>query len=378
MRLFVLIYLSLYTAMHLYVFLKARAAFRFGKRAGILLALFFVLMITAPIIIRLCENSSLDLVAIVLSYLGYMWLGGIFSFLWTSLVIDLYRIIVCIGKKVLQADLKTLSISARAAFIIPFCLSLAISSYAFYEALNIQTEHITIQTEKLPPGTDKIRITQISDVHIGLIIRGDRLDRVLQKVRESNPDILVSTGDLLDGQLDGISDLAGSFRSIKPRLGKYAIIGNHEYIAGIDRALEFTENAGFTVLRQSGANIADIITLVGVDDPWLERQTGEKLPSEKLLLSRFHSERFIVLLKHRPDVSLNSVGLFDLQLSGHTHKGQIFPFTAITHFYYPHQAGLLQLESGWLYISRGTGTWGPPLRFLAPPEISVIDIIRKK
>ena len=378
MRLFLLIAFSLYTAIHLYVFLKAKAAFRFGKRTGILLAFFFVLMIAAPVIVRLCENSEFDLFAIAMSYLGYMWLGGIFFFLWPSLLTDFYRIIIFFGKKVLRSDLTELAISARTAFIIPLCLSVAISSYAFYEALNIKTEHITIETEKLPPGTDRVRITQISDVHIGLIIRGDRLDRILQKVKETNPDILVSTGDLLDGQLDGMSDLTEAFQSIKPRLGKYAVVGNHEYIAGIDRALEFTENAGFTILRQSGANIDDIITLVGVDDPAIERYNGGKLPSEKLLLSQFPRERFTVLLKHRPDVNQKSIGLFDLQLSGHTHKGQIFPFTVITHFYYPHQAGLLRLENGSLYISRGAGTWGPPIRFLAPPEISVIDIVRKK
>jgi predicted MPP superfamily phosphohydrolase len=378
MRLFLLIAFSLYTAAHLYVFMKAKAAFRFGKRTGILLAFFFVLMIAAPIIVRLCENSDFDRFAIAMSYLGYMWLGGIFFFLWPSLLTDIYRVTIYIGKKVLRSDLKVFTISARTAFIIPLSLSVAISSYAFYEALNIQTAHITIETEKLPPGTDNVRITQISDVHIGLIIMGERLDSILQKVKESNPDILVSTGDLLDGQLDGVTHLTEALRSIKPRLGKYAIAGNHEYIAGIDRALEFTEKAGFTILRQSGAKIADIVTLVGVDDPAFERYNGGKLPSEKLLLSQFPRERFTVLLKHRPDVRPDSINLFDLQLSGHTHGGQIFPFSVITHFYYPNQAGLLRLENGSLYVSRGAGTWGPPIRFLAPPEISVIDIVRKK
>jgi uncharacterized protein len=379
MKLFVLIFLSLYTLLHIYVFLKARAAFGFGKRVGILLAILFALMIASPIIVRLSENSGFDLFAIIMSYVGYLWMGGIFYFLWSSLFTDLYRLIIFLGKKVLRSDLRSLTISARTAFIIPFAVSLAITSYAYYEAINIQTEHISIETEKLPPGIDRIRITQISDAHIGLIIRGDRLDRVLQKVKESNPDILISTGDLLDGQLDGVSDLTEAFQTIKPRLGKYAVVGNHEYIAGIDRALEFTERAGFKILRQSGVNINNIITLVGVDDPAMERITANKLPAEKPLLSQFSRDRFIVLLKHRPEVNKDSAGMFDLQLSGHTHKGQIFPFSIATHYFYSKSdSGLLNVNGSLRYVSRGAGTAGPPLRFLAPPEVTVIDIVRKK
>jgi predicted MPP superfamily phosphohydrolase len=96
------------------------------------------------------------------------------------------------------------------------------------------------------------------------------------------------------------------------------------------------------------------------------------------VLSPLPRDRFIVLLKHRPLIEEESAGLFDLQLSGHVHKGQIFPFSIVTHFYYKHQAGLLRFDGGILYISRGTGTWGPPIRFLVPPEVTVIDIVRKK
>jgi uncharacterized protein len=378
MTLFVLIFLSLYSALHLYVFLKAKAAFKFGRRFGLLLAFFFIVMITSPITVRLCENSGLDLFAIIMAYAGSLWLGCIFYFLWPSLFIDLYRAIIFIAQKLLKSDLKTLTLSARAAFIIPVAISLAISSYAFYEALNVQTEHVTIETEKLPPGVDRIRIAQISDVHIGLIIRSQRLDNILQKVKEAKPDILVSTGDLLDGQLDGVSEFAALFHSINPPLGKFAVIGNHEYISGIDRALQFTESTGFRILRQSGLTIDNAITLVGVDDPAIKRHTGKKLAPEKNLLLQFPRDRFTVLLKHRPDVNPSSVGLFDLQLSGHTHGGQIFPFSIATYFYYgKHHTGMLKVNNALRYVNRGAGTAGPPLRFLAPPEVTVIDIVRK-
>jgi uncharacterized protein len=376
---FLTIFFSLYIALHLYVFIKARAAFRLGRRAGILLALLFFLMITAPVIVRLAENSGFDSFAIVMSYTGFIWMGSTFYFLWPSLFIDLYRLIILIVKKLFSTDLKTFTISARTAFIIPLVISIAITSYACYEAVNVQTEHITIETEKLPPGIDRVRIAQISDVHIGLMIRDFRLGRILQKVKESNPDILVSTGDLLDGQLDGVSEFAEYFRKLNPRMGKYAVVGNHEYIAGIDRAIEFTESSGFLLLRNSGTTIDKAVTLVGVDDPAIFRHTGKKLPPEKNLLMQFPRDRFTVLLKHRPDVEPRSVGLFDLQLSGHTHGGQIFPFSIATYFYYgKNHTGMLDVNGSLRYVNRGAGTAGPPMRFLAPPEVTVIDIVRKQ
>ncbi len=98
--------------------------------------------------------------------------------------------------------------------------------------------------------------------------------------------------------------------------------------------------------------------------------------SEAALLSRFPREKFTLLLKHRPQVDKDALGLFDLQLSGHAHKGQIFPFSLITMLYYPTHAGLLKLDkNSWLYVSRGSGTWGPPIRFLSPPEVTLIELV---
>jgi predicted MPP superfamily phosphohydrolase len=98
--------------------------------------------------------------------------------------------------------------------------------------------------------------------------------------------------------------------------------------------------------------------------------------SETELLSKLPREKFTILLKHRPLVDREALGLFDLQLSGHTHKGQIFPFNLVTMLYYPTHAGFLRLEGdASLYISRGSGTWGPPIRFLSPPEVTIIDLL---
>jgi len=375
MSLFLLVFFFLYGALHVHAFLKARAAFDAGARGGIGLALFFVLMILAPIIVRQAENAGLELFARIMAYVGYFWMGIIFLFFSASLLTDFCRFFLYLGGSVLPKDLASYILSAKAAFLIPLLISVCVSSYGYREALNIRTERLTIRTEKLPQDVERLRIVQISDVHLGLIVRSERLGLILQKVKEANPDILVSTGDLVDGQINRLEGLAEMLREIKPRYGKFAVLGNHEYYAGIKQALAFKKAAGFTLLRGEGLHIDNLVTLVGVDDPAGKYFNAYDASAERTLLSSFPRDRFTVLLKHRPLIERDSVGLFDLQLSGHVHKGQIFPFSMLTKLYYPKHAGMLNIGGSLLYVSRGSGTWGPPIRFLSPPEVTVIDIV---
>jgi predicted MPP superfamily phosphohydrolase len=162
---------------------------------------------------------------------------------------------------------------------------------------------------------------------------------------------------------------------ITPSLGKFAVTGNHEFYAGIDQALAFTAAAGFRVLRGEAVPVGDYLTVAGIDDPAGARREGAPLPDEVPLLAKAQRNRFLLLLKHQPRIRPGAVGLFDLQLSGHVHKGQIFPFNLLTWLSYRIRCGLTELEGGSrLYTSRGTGTWGPPIRFLAPPEVTVITL----
>jgi predicted MPP superfamily phosphohydrolase len=235
---------------------------------------------------------------------------------------------------------------------------------------------LEIKTNHVLPGEGRLRIVQISDVHVGIIIRNSRLDPVLDIIREAKPDILISTGDLLDGELDNIMQDAGRFAAIPARYGKFAILGNHEYYAGLDRSIEFTEAAGFKLLRDSMASIAGI-TIFGSDDITGRRFAGpDKRESFKKELAQ-KREGFVLLLKHQPHVDQEAN--FNLMLSGHTHGGQLFPFGLIVRLFFPMNYGAYPLgDNKLLYVSRGTGTWGPPVRVFAAPEITVIDLIGKK
>ncbi len=215
---------------------------------------------------------------------------------------------------------------------------------------------------------------QISDVHIGGALRGARLPAILRAVRDASPDVLVSTGDMVDGQGTYVREAALKFRKIRPRWGKFAITGNHEFYLGLTKASKFMDDAGFVLLRNRSVAVADVLSLVGVDDH--DGMTGRgKMISDREVLLGADRSRFIVFLKHRPIIERDAIGLFDLQLSGHTHRGQIFPFSVFTKLAFPYHSGKYLIPGGsLLYVNRGAGVWGPPVRLCAPPEITVIDL----
>ncbi len=377
MILFLLTFFTIYGGVHVYAFLKARTAFGFGWPAGAGVALFMIAMTAAPFLIRILERHGYDLPARALSYLAYLWMAALLLFFCSSLVIDLLNLLPRLVGLMINMDLSPLQARPKLHFFVSLGLALAISAYGYFDAKNIRTERITIETTKLPKGMDRLTIAQISDVHLGLIVRCSRLDRILDAVKAAKPDLFVSTGDLVDAQINHLPGLAERLRAINPRYGKFAITGNHEYYAGLGRALAFTKEAGFTLLRGTAVS-SGAINVAGVDDPAGVQMKIDRPASEKTLLSKLPKDKFTLFLKHQPRIDPEAAGLFDLQLSGHTHKGQIFPFTYLSAISYPMNAGRYELAKGSvLYVSRGSGTWGPPVRFLAPPEVTIIEIVQK-
>ena len=375
MSFFLISFLVIYSSFHLYFFLRLRAAHFLPGWLLLSLAAFLLLMIAAPILVRLAERYGYNQMAIVLAYIGYIWMGLIFLFAAASLAVDLYRILVG-GMGLLFHKKMVFQLGPRTTFYLPVLYALFVSVWGSFEAWDIQLEKVRLSSEKIPPTLNGLRIVQISDVHLGLIVRHKRLAKILAAVEAAKPDILVSTGDLVDGQINNLEGLSEMLQVIKPRYGKYAVTGNHEFYAGLSESLEFTQKAGFTILRHEGLPVTDGFNIAGVDDPAGSYFKELKQSSEKEILLSLDRKNFTLLLKHRPAADPESLGLFDLQLSGHTHKGQIFPFNIITLLYFPIHWGCLNpVDHCYMYVSRGSGTWGPPIRFLSPPEVTLIELV---
>jgi hypothetical protein len=303
-------------------------------------------------------------------------MSTIFIFFVISLSIDISRLCIILFSSIAKINLPNTIHSGLVFFLVSAVASVAITAYGYHEARSVRTERIGIETSKLPPGTDKLTIVQISDVHLGLMNRDGRLRRVAEIVKRIRPDILVSTGDLVDGQIDTLDGLSDILKDIETPYGKYAIMGNHEFYAGVKVSEDFTRKAGFVMLRQKAVTIKNTVNIIGVDDTGHWGLPGSGMDKE--LFDKVPRNIFTVFLKHRPEVDAELLGRFDLQLSGHTHGGQVFPFQFIVQLSFPMVAGLYELDDDTvLYVNRGTGTWGPPIRFLSPPEVTVFEIIRK-
>jgi hypothetical protein len=377
MSLFLLSFFLIYGSMHAYALLKARSALSLGPAATLPLLLLLAILLCAPIATRLLSRHGYEDAARIVALAGYLWMGFLFFLTCLNLSVDLLRLpLWAIGRGGSAANAAA-GLAGRSAFLCIAGLAVALSAYATVEASRIEVVRVRILTDRLPASVPSLRIAQITDLHLGLLHRNDKAREVAAIVSREHPDLFVSTGDLVDGQLDGVPGLAEILRGIPAPRGKFAVLGNHEYYAGIDRTTAFTREAGFTLLLDESMTIDDAVRIAGVDDPAGARFGRSGGTSEAAVLGDRPDGRFTILLKHRPELDPDTAGKFDLQLSGHTHHGQIFPFRLLTRLVYPLLAGDHPVPGGgMLHVSRGTGTWGPPMRFLAPPEITVVDIER--
>jgi len=365
-------FLIAYGGLHYYIYRKAILVFSSGHW---LILILLGLLIVAPILTELLTHAGLAGLAVPVGRIGYTWMGFAFLFFSFSILLDCCQLLVRSGGRLLGVDASVITLSPLSLALASAALAVLATGYGFFAARQIHVERVRISSQKLDKMSEPFRIVQISDLHLSLFSDEILLNRLVETIESIHPDVVVSTGDLVDMRPDHLDSFTNILDKLNPKFGKFSVTGNHEAYLGLDKALAATNRAGFTMLSYQGVNVGGMINIVGVDDPGVSHRLKVDGPEERALLERYTEGEFTVLLKHQPVVDRASVPLFDLQLSGHTHGGQIFPFNWLTKLVYPAKTGLSQVgRQTWLYVSRGTGTWGPPIRFLAPPEVTVIEL----
>ncbi len=222
----------------------------------------------------------------------------------------------------------------------------------------------------------QFKIVQLSDVHIGRILKRDFLQDVVDKTNALKPDMVAITGDLVDMDLEDIKSELGALKELKSKYGTYYVAGNHEYYHGVKDILNHLESLGLHVLRNS-SKIVNNINISGVYDIAAFRLNHPFKPDIKKALSQIDKNLPTVLLAHQPKYVeyLSEDTKVDLILSGHTHGGQIFPFGFLVKLVQPYLYGLYKhSKNTHIYVSSGAGYWGPAIRFLAPSEIVEITL----
>jgi hypothetical protein len=269
---------------------------------------------------------------------------------------------------------------ARAAAGGAAAVALGVSSYGVWRAFCPPViREVAVKLPGLPRTLDGFRIVQMSDIHIGDILGRPFLEELVRRCNALKPDLVAVTGDLVDGTVEHLSPAVAALERLTSRHGTYFIMGNHEYYSGDVEWAEALTGMGIHVLRNRFVTLGDAggrLDLVGVDDyGHRDARDGRGYDLGKALLGR-DRDRPAVLLAHQPrgveDALSQGVGL---QLSGHTHGGQLFPITLVVQASYRYPAGLYRVGEGHVYTSRGTGFWGPPMRIGSPPEITAVTLL---
>ncbi|MGE5342478.1 MAG: metallophosphoesterase [Candidatus Omnitrophota bacterium] len=237
--------------------------------------------------------------------------------------------------------------------------------------------HLTIPIESLPPQMSGVTIVQLSDLHVETFSNPARLTETVNRTNALHPDLIVITGDLLDGNLLKNPEFKRQLTRLNATYGKVAITGNHEYYGGPDTFYELAAQSGIKVLTNEAITIRDTIQVVGLDDDEGKRFRGRG-PHLEQAISTCDPKKPIVLLYHRPLKFDRAVAHgVDLQLSGHTHAGQIPPMDLIVWLAYKYPVGLYRKNKAYIYTSPGTYVWRTPMRFLSHNEITHITLVSK-
>lgn len=368
---------AVYVAINAYVIHRGMQCFPGGDPMRTVILWTGVFLGMSFILGRVLENYWLSHVSDVIVWIGSFWLAALVYFFFTVLLIDLLRLsnaIVPWFPAVVSSDPQRVT---RVLFWGTTALVAVVLVAGHINARSPRIHRITVPIAKPVEGVRSIRAALISDIHLGTIVGRTRLQGIVDRLHALDPDIILLAGDIVDEDLAPVikENTGEILRTIHAPLGVYGITGNHEYIGGAAKAVAYLEEHGITMLRDTAVVLPNGMTLVGREDRSSRQFGGERRKDLATLLDGVRRDRPIIMMDHQPfDLDSVAAAGVDLQVSGHTHHGQLWPFNYITNMVYEQSWGYLRKGGSQFYVSSGVGSWGPPVRLANRPEIVEITL----
>ena len=385
---FFIVFIAMLSILHGYVGWKIFSSLNLSSSYAVIGIIFLAILTLLPVLPILFryngyETSFLD----KLSLIGYTSLGfftlSFVAFFSKDLLFKVWGFI----SSFFSAEVKQqMALDADKREFLEKSLSIGIltlvgpaTAYGFYSARKGPTIiNQDIYLKNLPDSFENFTIAQISDLHVGPTIKKPYVEKVVNQISNLNPDLIAITGDMVDGSIDYLRKDLEPLSQVVASHGTYFVTGNHEYYSGAERWLDETDRMGFTNLVNENRLITindQSIALAGVNDYRAHQIIPSHRSNPQAALKGINSEKVKILLAHQPSsiFQANEAG-FNLQISGHTHGGQFWPFTYPTKKANPYLSGLHNHNGTQIYVNSGTGYWGPPLRLGVTAEITLFKL----
>ena len=362
---FILSALIIWAGLHAYVFWRLGSVPLLARHLTRLHRWLLAALLWASFpLARWLTHRHLDALGVPLEFAANIWMGTLFLLFSTLLALEP----LTLGGWLFRRAIPTLRTTAVA-------VALTLAGVALVQGLRaptIQAEEITLPG--LPPALDGLTLATISDLHLGTIHHEAWLRARIDQLHTLQADAILVVGDLVDSDVRRVEPLLPILKTLHAPLGVWAVYGNHDTFGGGERTAELIRTAGFRLLRDECAPLAPGLTLAGVDDLGLRRHTAADAVT-RTLSGRPAGDGATILLSHTPMAAETAATHgAQLMLSGHTHAGQLWPFGELVRLVHPLFHGRYNVAGMQVYVSRGAGTWGPPMRLWQPGEIVLLRL----
>lgn len=373
---FFTLFFTIYFLANWYVFSRGLKALEISNFKNTFTWAFWILALSFPLGQFLERGNPNDLFRVV-SFAGSFYLVILLYTILMVVFIDFVRLFDG-WWHFIPASFKSGIFSGKSLFAMVSGISLLLLVAGHINAINPRVNKIEIDVDKKVSGRNTIKAVLVTDIHMGAIIQNGRIQKMVNMINDQAPDIILFGGDLVDhNPIPVIKKQMGEyFKQLKPELGMYAVTGNHEFIGHVEVSIDYLTTVGIKYLRDTTINIGGVLTLAGRDDREKPRfSDGQSRKELDEILTGADRRLPFILMDHQPvEYDKAERAGVDLMLSGHTHKGQIWPFNYLTSVIFENHYGLLQKGKSFFYTSSGYGSWGPPVRIGNRPEIVEIII----
>ena len=371
------VFFTAYGLVNFYIFVRGWQVISQGSSLRTFYVPIFLILSLCFIGGRVLENLWLSWVSELFVWTGSFWLAAMLYFFMALVVLDFARWAnhwLPFLPSPVSAHYATVKQWAALGLICSVGLLLFVGHI---NALSPKIQTLDLSILRKNAKVDTLNIVVASDIHLGTLVGQKRFDKIVDRINFLNPDIILLPGDIVDEDLGPVikQNLGESLRNLKSRFGVFAITGNHEYIGGVEEATRYLVDHGVTVLRDRVLQVHETIYLIGREDRDMNRFTQKTRKPLRDLMVDVDGHFPVILMDHQPfhleEGENNGV---DLQISGHTHHGQLFPLNFITGRVYELSRGYKKKGKTHVYVSSGVGTWGPPVRLGNRPEIVNIKL----